>query len=157
MKEIILTNEGITRVSDIDYNYVNQFCWYLDNTGYVRHKDRNKESGIITMLHQIVIERKGLIVPVDMKIDHKDRNKLNNQRENLRIVTHSINIHNSKLRSDNLTGIKGVYFYSRINKYKVQINVNGNRIYLGQYDSFEEAVAARLKAEQKYKRFINPD
>lgn len=107
-------------------------------------------------LHRIIIEKTGLVIPINMEADHRDRNKLNNQRENLRIVTREINSHNKGLNSNNTSGMKGVSFYSRINKWVAEIHINGRKISLGCFLTFEEAVSARLKAEQKYKRFINP-
>ena len=80
------------------------------------------------------------------KIDHIDRNPSNNRIENLREVTQSCNLRNAGLRSDNVSGVKGVCAYG--DKWKAQIMVFGRCIYLGDHASFLEAVYHRLAAEQ---------
>jgi len=83
-------------------------------------------------------------------IDHINNNNLDNRKENLRIVTNSDNLKNSKLRIDNKTGCKGVSFDKSRNKWSAQIKINYKKIDLGRFASFDEAVKARKEAELKY-------
>jgi len=57
---------------------------------------------------------------------------------------------NSKLRSDNTSGVKGISWNKEKQKYEVYINVNKKRIRLGRYKQLSYAVAARIWAEEKY-------
>lgn len=157
MKEIILSSGHIAFTSDEDYEYINQFNWRIGTWGYATRSEYINKSCKTIMMHIEIVKRIGLIIPFDMEPDYKDRNKLNNQRENLRIVTKSINKHNRGLNSNNTTGVKGVSFDISRDKWKAQIDINGTHITLGRFSSFEEAVEARLKAEKKYKRIINPE
>ena len=47
-------------------------------------------------------------------------------------------------------GIPGVDFRKNCKKWIARITVNGDRIFLGKFDTFEEAVQARIEAENKY-------
>ena len=88
--------------------------------------------------------------PLNLDIDHKDRNKGNNKIDNLRLVTTSENLRNVGKLSNNTSGVKGVSFYKSLGKYRAQIFVNGKRFHLGYFTSFEDAAAARRAAELKY-------
>ena len=57
---------------------------------------------------------------------------------------------NCKLRTNNSSGITGVSWHKQKSKWRARIVVNGIEMLLGMYDKFEDAVKARLKAEQKY-------
>jgi hypothetical protein len=83
-------------------------------------------------------------------IDHINHNTLDNRKENLRIVTNSDNLKNSRLRIDNKSGCKGVRFDTSRNKWAVVIKVNYKKIYLGRFSNFDDAVKARKEAEIKY-------
>ena len=82
--------------------------------------------------------------PVDF-IDHIDMDKANNRISNLREATKSQNQANTKVRCDNKTGVKGVRFDRRRNKYKAIIL--GKQI--GRFDTVEQASAAYSDAAVK--------
>lgn len=83
-------------------------------------------------------------------VDHIDRNKLNNHISNLRYATKSENNMNQSKRSDNTSGITGVNFDKARNKWKAQIQKDGKKINLGSFETKEEAIEARIKAEETY-------
>ncbi|MDR3290870.1 MAG: hypothetical protein LBT10_01845 [Methanobrevibacter sp.] len=74
--------------------------------------------------------------------EHKDGNSLNNQRSNLRITTHSQNCRNTKR--------KGYSYCKQRKKFRVNIQINNKRIYIGQYSSEVEAKEAYKDATLKY-------
>jgi hypothetical protein len=82
-------------------------------------------------------------------IDHIDGNPLNNKIENLRMASHSENMRNTKMRSDNKSGVKGVSWCKTKRKWKVQLWFGNKQHYLGRYDSLDMAKhsveTARLK------------
>lgn len=60
-----------------------------------------------------------------------------------------------KSRSDNTSGFRGV-FQLKDGRYKVTIGFKGKQYYAGKYKTFEEAVSARLEAEEIiYKGFLD--
>ena len=86
-------------------------------------------------------------------VDHINGNTLDNRKSNLRICTKIENAqHAIKPRSDNSTGAVGVALKKagKKNKYRAYITVNKKTISLGVYDTFENAVRARLEAEIAY-------
>ena len=83
-------------------------------------------------------------------VDHINHNTLDNRKENLRVVSNSDNLKNSRIRIDNKTGYKGVRFDRFRNKWSAEIKVNYKKIHLGRYEKFEDAVRARKNAEIKY-------
>ncbi|HBH6867676.1 TPA: HNH endonuclease [Serratia marcescens] len=81
----------------------------------------------------------------DGEIDHIDRCRTNNAIRNLRVVSRSINSFNTKLRSDNSTGFKGVYYYKDRKKYWAFFWKDKKRVSLGYHDTAEQAdLAVRL-------------
>ena len=82
--------------------------------------------------------------------DHINKNPLDNRRSNLRPATISQNGMNANLRTNNTSGITGVCWHKSKEKWFVYIEIEKNRINLGYFSDFNEAVKVRLKAEQKY-------
>ena len=81
--------------------------------------------------------------PKLMLIDHIDGNKSNNKITNLRLVNHSQNRVNTGIRSNNKTGVVGVSFCKKSNRYRARVDLNGERIYQKYFDSFQAASDAR--------------
>lgn len=82
--------------------------------------------------------------------DHEDRNELNNRSYNLRPCTQQENVRNSSINTNNTSGIIGVTWSKKRNKWQAQIGVNEKCKYLGLYINKEDAIKARLEAELKY-------
>lgn len=80
-------------------------------------------------------------------IDHKDGNGLNNKWDNLRSVNKQENNRNQRKRKDNVSGVCGVCWATQSNKWVVIINFDGKQHKLGYFKNFDDAVAARLRAE----------
>lgn len=90
------------------------------------------------------------------EVDHKDLNPSNNKWDNLRSCTHAENMRNTKLRSDNLTGVKGVFFDIISNKYKAIITTLGKDELVGYFYELEEAKQAIITfRELRHKEFAN--
>lgn len=106
-----------------------------DNTGLTPRK---------VLLHRLLMSE-----PQGLEIDHRDGNGLNNRRKNLRSATHSENTYNRRVNKNNTSGLKGVYWYKRAQKWMARIGVNGNREYLGLFETPEEAHAAYCAASRK--------
>ena len=84
--------------------------------------------------------------PTD-QLDHINGETADNRIENLREVTNQENQKNRKLPCTNTSGVMGVSWNKQKAKWVAQITVDGKYIYLGRFNSFEDAAAARLKAE----------
>ena len=89
-------------------------------------------------------------------IDHIDNNRLNNNILNLRWATYSENAMNMKISTKNISGIKGVFFDKSRNKWRAEIKLDGIAIYIGRYNTLEEAQHARIKrANEIFGNFTN--
>lgn len=144
MKEIILSNGWTTQVDDVDYLYLNQFNWWPHGKGYAQ----TRIDGSMKLMHRVVMGRMGLGSCV--QVDHEDRNKLNNQRYNLRASSNRRNQHNQGLRACNSSGYVGVSFDKRRNKFAAYYRgSDGTKILVGHYSTPEEAHNAR---ESKMRR-----
>lgn len=86
-----------------------------------------------------------------LEVDRINHVRNDNGLFNLRFVTRSENSKNQSLSSKSTTGVTGVYFSKARKKYVAQIKVNRKLIYLGMFDTLEEAAEARRQADRKYK------
>lgn len=91
----------------------------------------------------------------DGHLDHIDRNPKNNSIANLRICSRSENHQNLGLRATNTSGVTGVAWIKRSERWLAYINVNGARRRLGLFANKADAVAARINAKRDLHRF-NP-
>lgn len=118
-----------------------KYYWKLNSHGYVCSFTDPKNKGI--RMHQLIIgEHNGDV------IDHINRNRLDNRKENLRVTTYEVNAYNRTMRKDNKYNCKGIR--KENNKYRVQIVKNGKNIHLGYFDTLEDAIKARKDAEKIY-------
>lgn len=56
----------------------------------------------------------------------------------------------SKPTVKNTSGRRGVDYVKPTGRWRVHIGVNGKKVYVGTFDTFEEAVSSREAAEKKY-------
>ena len=83
-------------------------------------------------------------------IDHINRIRHDDRWENLRHASQQCNVRNSNMMSNNTSGITGVSWYKRLQKWRVDIMVSGKNIFLGYFLYKTDAVRARWKAEVKH-------
>lgn len=149
------TNNQIVLISDMDID-VATISWTViphRNTYYAMRTQNNK----CTYLHRVIME-KILERPLlsSEKVDHRDRNGINNQRENLRLATSSQNQQNAKLRIDNKSGYRGVSFNKQYGKWQAVIYINKERFHLGIFDTPELAsLCYEEKARNAFGEFYN--
>jgi len=83
-------------------------------------------------------------------IDHINGNRADNTIKNLRSVSQTENARNTKRKKHNTSGVSGVHWVKKDQRWLATIYHKGKRIGLGQYKSFDAAVAARKLGEQVY-------
>lgn len=81
------------------------------------------------------------------QIDHKDGCRLNNAPGNLRAVSPVGNCRNKGVGRRNTSGVPGVSFHRRYEKWQAQIGTPGRGSHLGYFGTLAAAVAARWDAE----------
>ena len=89
-------------------------------------------------------------------VDHIDGDRTNNSLTNLRWCTHKENQQNQSLSKKNTSGFKGVYFHKARQKWRAEIMVDGKLIYLGLFDTIEQASVVRsARANIEFGDFTN--
>jgi hypothetical protein len=109
----------------------------IDTRGYYQVR----VDGVQVLAHRIVWLLHHGAMP-DGWLDHINGDSRDNRIENLRPASPSENAHNKKIRSDSLTGIKGVSFVKRTGLWTARIQKEGRRFSLGYFTSADQAAAA---------------
>lgn len=145
----VLTDKGNHFFIDKeDKEKVDMYYWEFNNQGHVVH--RLHPSGKFLLLHRIIMGAKdGEIV------DHKTHPDypnpiIDNRKSNLRITTSLNNSRNKCKTKANTSGVTGVSWCKRNQKWCAQIRVNRKTIHLGYFDNLQDAAKARKEAEEKY-------
>jgi hypothetical protein len=156
MKEIKLSQGKVALVDDEDFELLNKLKWCYGSRGYAvkttHYRDStNKRHTSMLWMHRVVAT-----TPAGMFTDHINGDKLDNRRENLRIVTQEQNAWNTKTPRHNTTGIKGIYW--RANRWEAAISKDSKKVHLGRfasrYDAEKAYENAALKLRGKYVRTI---
>lgn len=82
------------------------------------------------------------------EIDHVNGNPSDNRWSNLRPATRSENAANRGVQKNSKTGIKGV-FPAKNGRFAAQVAMNGQVHKIGEFDTLEQACAARVEASNK--------
>jgi hypothetical protein len=136
----LANSEKFALVDDADWSSCDLVKWYLTEkaiSGYMNF-------AMITLARFITQDT------TSETIDHKDRNILNNQRENLRPATRQQQEANKATNKSNTSGYKGVSWSTSHHKWWARVKVNGKTIHLGYYKSKEYAANAYNKGSLKY-------
>lgn len=141
MKAIPLTSGAEAIVDDEDYHYLMQWKWRLSK-GRATRTARDPKTGKrhTVFMHRVVARRKGL--PSGRMVDHRDRNRLNNKRRNLRAATNTENQCNKGPQSNNTSGFKGVSWHKKARKWSAQIRLHGKQKHLGLFELAKDAAQA---------------
>jgi len=137
----IFTEKNQSFYVDIDdYDKVADICWSKNSKGYIV-----SSHGI--QLHCLIMGN-----PIGMLVDHIGgvESRSDCRKGNLRIATKAQNNMNQKPYSNNTSGVTGVNFHKASNKWVARIEVNGKRINLGSFENMNDAIDARIKAEDEY-------
>lgn len=144
MMKIQLTKGKETIVDDENYEKLSKFKWVLSDNGYAIRWGTKSERKTVFM-HCQIIER-----PKGFEVDHINGDRLDNRRENLRIVTLEQNRFNRKKQLGTSSIFKGVQWHKCHKKWIACIRFRKKLIHLGYYDSEQEAALAYNNAATRY-------
>lgn len=83
------------------------------------------------------------------QIDHINGVRTDNRIANLRDVTHPENGKNQRMAANNTSGANGVHWFKARGKWRAEITVDGAKQHVGYFSDIEDAISARMAAEQR--------
>jgi hypothetical protein len=149
MPELKIISKGVEYICGYDQSdeqLVSKFKWHFCN-GYAV----SKINGRTVKMHRLIMD----LIDPSIQVDHKDHDRLNNHRANLRTCTPAQNLQNSR-KTRGLSKFKGVYRDGFT--WKAQINNDQKRVNIGRFRS--EITAAKVydrAAREIYREFANPN
>jgi len=162
-RRIPLTQGKYAIVDVEDYERVNRYKWYIkggsrSSTYYAaRTITISRAIRILVCMHRFIIN-----APDGLEVDHINGNGLDNRKANLRLATNAQNARNkAKRRNARVSRYKGVKRNKKGKRWFATINYNGQRIYLGTYDTEIQAARAydraACKLHKEFARLNFPD
>ena len=152
MKQIPLTQGKVALVDDADYDRLMAMGkWHYTAQGYAarsygyKRESDGRRSNKTILMHRMVFN-----TSEGMDTDHIDNDKLNNQRNNLRVCTRSENKQNCGKRCNNTSGYKGVSWSKSKKRWQVFIWIKYKQINLGIFTDKIEAAKVYNEAALKY-------
>jgi hypothetical protein len=131
VKTIPLDRGFYTYVDAADHEWLSQWKWHL-HAGYAARYERHRP---------IFMHREIMKTPAGMVADHRNQNRLDNTRANLRNCTHQENQQNKAKRQGTSSRFRGVCRYRGRRKWLAKLDWRGQPYYRGYFD--EEIEAAR--------------
>lgn len=138
--------DGRFAIVDDQYKHLRSYNWGVNAWGLVRYNPpRNRRKQQTVYLHRLIMgEPEG-------RVFHKNRNKLDNRRENLVKASEFPISTIRKIQKNNKSGKSGVTYTAKDRVWMAVIYVNGKRKILGSsFKRKKDAVAARKDAENYY-------
>lgn len=153
MKELKITCGYAALVDDEDFEELSKYNWQAcprGKTVYVkRYATVNGKETTVQMHRQILDAKKGEV------IDHKNRNGLDNRRDNIRKVTRSQNQFNREVKHGTDSKYRGVKISNKGRtkniRWQAYIKINYKTIHLGIHDTEIQAAQAFNRAVIVYK------
>lgn len=133
MREIKLGEKAVALADDCDYDRLSHHRWWLSSHGYAVTDVKGRR----VRMHRLVLGAGD-----GEMVDHINRDRLDNRRENLRVTDRS---GNASSRGPNRSRVgqcpfKGVYFNA--GKWEAKARVGEKQYYIGRYKTPEAAALA---------------
>lgn len=136
-------------VDNDDFDRINKYRWYLTDQGYAKRRvfPENQKSFLILMHREIMSAPKGSI------LDHKNLNRLDNRKTNLRFCTKSQNSINRGKRCDNTSGYRGIHWNKNAKRWFAKLILNGKEITKYATSKREAIKLYRIMADRYFGEF----
>ena len=139
----ITTTKGQEILADVEeIEKLKRYSWCVSAQGYAVANIKGK----VVKINRYIL---GLDNCAGKIVDHINRNKLDNRKVNLRYCTSKDNARNTSVSKSSKTQVLGVR-KTKYGKYNVRIVADRKEHHIGNFETIEEAMLARQKAEIKY-------
>mgnify|MGYP001593425534 CR=1 FL=1 len=146
MKKIPLTQGKFALVDDEDFQNFSKYKWHCNN-GYAKRMFSIGQFNGKSKLKAIYLHREIIGNNTKFGTDHIDGNRLNNQKNNLRICSQKKNAMNrTKQTASSSSQYKGVYWCKIVEKWRANIGFKRKKIHLGNFD-------CEMEAAKKYNEY----
>ena len=150
--ECIMVNKNFEEVGrtliDLDKKEtVEKYKVYMRMSSNKKYAMISLPGGQKILLHRFLCGFKDSNYTLDRCVDHINGNSLDNRCENLRVCHHEDNMKNIKRGKKHICG---VVWLRENEKWSSRITSKYKTVHLGNFDEFEEAVYARIKAEKEF-------
>ncbi len=133
------------KVDPRDYQKLAQYDWQLFESDSKKCYAARLDNRKIVHMHRIIMN-----APANKMIDHRDRDGLNNTRQNLRFATPSQNSCNRIRSKKGTSEYRGVSFHKKDGKWQACICFRGVHKHLGTFKNEQDAARAYDQAAKIY-------
>lgn len=123
-------------IDDEDFERISAFKWYITRRGTIQRN--GGPTGKVSVAAEIMGN-------ITQMYDHKNRNPKDNRKKNLRPCTRGQNESNKAKMEGTTSKYKGVSWSKEKQKWFACIRHEGRTLYLGRYNSENEAAEAHNK------------
>ena len=116
-----------------DFPKIKYYIW-----GMTKKEDGYVDNGKLGLLHRYLLN----VTNSEIMVDHIDHNKLNNKKNNLRIVDARQNAQNKKLKDGKIVPFHGIAKSSKSDNYEATIYYSDNNERIILYRTFEDMIIA---------------
>lgn len=125
-----------------DLSIIQNHVWYRDKDGYLVSCYYFNGRQRFVRFHRIVMHAQP-----GQFVDHINKDRSDNRKQNLRCCSRSENARNRGIYSTNTSGITGVFYDKEREKWVASITYNHKRQLIGRFQDKDTAIAARLTKE----------
>jgi len=147
--EVPLTQGQVAIIDREDWELVKKYNWQAQYNSKTQSYYAIGYASIVNgkmirhFMHRLIMS-----APSGLQVDHINHNTLDNRKSNLRLCSNGQNQHNTRIRSDNSSGYKGVKKHG--DRWRADIGFNKKRYFLGLFETPELAYEAYCLAAAKF-------
>jgi hypothetical protein len=145
--QIPLSQGKVALVDAEDYDrLVSMGRWHLHSGGYAAKSYRHPGGrSDVVFMHRVILN-----APKGVEVDHINGDKLDNRKANLRIADRYGNARNTRKIRVGTSRYKGVCWKRRSDRWYASIKANGRHVFLGHFDTEEDAARVYNEAAKRY-------
>lgn len=139
-----LSNGGFALIDRADEKRLSRYRWWRSTKGYAIRSTEHGGVKKMIWMHRVILEANK-----NQEVDHRNMDRLDNRKKNLRLATPTQNRANQRVSRNNKLGFKGVSRNTGSSTFRAYIWIKGKYSHLGCFSTPEAANAAYFKAAKK--------